>query len=37
MIEIDMDMWDAFFIVVIPLVVFAVVAFWLIERSGNGG
>ena len=37
MIDLGMGVWDAFFIVVVPLLVFAVVAFWLIERSGNGG
>ena len=37
MIEFDMSMWDAFFVVVVPLLVFAAVTLWLFERGSNGG
>jgi hypothetical protein len=37
MIEFDTGMWDAFLIVVVPLVFLAALAFWLIEKDNNGG
>jgi len=37
MIEFDTNMFDAFLIVVLPLVFLAALAFWLIEKDSSGG
>ena len=37
MIETDVDFLNTLLVFVVPLVVFAAIALWVIERNSNGG